>query len=432
MRSRNPVDALRRSLRSPRLILVEAIAVVATGLVSTFVPQAPSLTERIRFADHAPLLAKLAGPLGLHRVFTSWWFLGLVLLATGSLLVVLFDQWKRLLREWSATPAPASFGSAPYRAEFVRPARGAGPSERIERSGRLGIAGSAVFHVGLLLLIGAGVGRLLVGSDAAVELYEGETLPPGPEAFQAQWPGLLAGPVATATPVTLLRIEPRWHRSGRLDRLGARLLVGEGGGAHEARVEVNAPLDLDAARLYVTQDYGVAAMYEIVGGPAAGQHVSLLEAYQDGEFVRAENLPGGYVLRGRSEVHGSEGRPEALELRVLRAGGLLAADRLVPGAVLRLPDGVRLRLYDLRWWARFNGARDGSVIPAYAGFAVVILGAVLMFGVVPVETLVQVIPEDGLERVTVALRARRFVPIFAERFRARVEREGGPSQERRS
>lgn len=426
------IDRLRRLLRAPLLVVSEAAGIALAALISTAVPQAPSLTERTRFAAESPVLERAAAALGLHHVFSSPWFLALVLLAAASLLVVLMDQVKTLLREWRSTPAAGSFGAAPFRAEFMRPARGGAPSERIERTGRLGLAGSAVFHLGLLALIGAGVARLLVGADAAVELFEGETLATDPAAFQAQWPGLAAEPVASPAPVTILQIAPRRYPSRRLARLAARVRVGDGERALDLPVEVNAPLDLGGTRLYLAQDYGVAALYEIVGGPAAGRHVSLLGMYEDGEFVRAEILPEGWVVRARSEPGPGDGRPRAVEVRVLRAGGLLASGMLAPGDVLALPDGGRLVLNDLRWWARFNGARDASALPAYAGFAIVVLGAILLFGVIPVDTLVRVVPEDGMERVTVALRARRLTPLFAERFGRRIALEGGPTRDWRS
>lgn len=428
----DPLGALKRQLRSPRAVVLEVVAIAVAGLVSTLVPQAPSLTERIRFASEWPVAGRIASALGLHHVFTTPGFLAVVLVILASLVVVLFDQARGIARDWRAGPGVRGFTAAPFHAEFTRPARGAGASERIERSGRLGIAGSALFHLGLIVLVLAGLARLLLGADAGVELYEGETLRPDPSAFEAQWPGLAASPVAFRSPVTLRELAPRRYASLRLERLRADLQIGDGAAGRRARVEVNDPLDLDGARLYVTQDYGVAALYEIVGGPAAGRHASLLRQYADGEFVKAEVLPEGWTVRARCEPGAGDRRPRAAEVRVLRRGGLLASGTLAPGDALALPDGGRLVLNDLRWWARFDGARDPSAVPAYVGLAVVVLGAILVFGVIPVDVLVRVEPDGELERVTVALRAGRLAPLFAERFAALVAREGGTEMDWRS
>ena len=57
------------------------------------------------------------------------------------------------------------------------------------------------------------------------------------------------------------------------------------------------------------------------------------------------------------------------------------------------------------------------------GFAMAIVGVVLMFGFVRVDTLVVAEPDGEGERVTVAMRPQRLAPVFADRFARLVERE---------
>jgi hypothetical protein len=99
---------------------------------------------------------------------------------------------------------------------------------------------------------------------------------------------------------------------------------------------------------------------------------------------------------------------------------------LRPGEALILPGGGQVSVHDLRYWGGFILGHDLSVWPAYAGFALALLGAVLMFVVVKVDTAVIVEQAGDRERVTVALRPQRLAPLFAERFDRLVRDEGGP------
>ncbi len=82
-------------------------------------------------------------------------------------------------------------------------------------------------------------------------------------------------------------------------------------------------------------------------------------------------------------------------------------------------------LHGLPMWSRINGSVDGALWLAYLGFAFTIFGALLMFAVIKVDTCVAVVRRDDVEQVTVAMRAERFAPVFAERFERVVSREGG-------
>jgi hypothetical protein len=112
-----------------------------------------------------------------------------------------------------------------------------------------------------------------------------------------------------------------------------------------------------------------------------------------------------------------------VDVRVLDGDALVAAGRLERGSALALPDGTSLVLRDVRWWVRVTASRDPTAWPMFAGFAIAILGVVLMFGLVRVDTLVVAEPGEGGEKVTLAMRPQRLAPAFAERFERLVERE---------
>jgi ResB-like family protein len=419
---RSVFKRFRSFLRSPRTILLEGAGVTFAGVVSTAVPQRPTPTERVRWAVEHGLLEPAARALGLHAVFTAWWFLAVVALAAASLALVLVEQWRKLLREGRRSPTEASLRTAPLRVEFERPARGA--AGRVRSRHRLGRAGSPLFHTGLLIVMLAGVGRLLFGAEAMVQLYEGERLEPRPAAFDAQWGGPLARPAALGAPVVVRELLPERYPSGALRTLRARLVV-ERAVPREEAIAVNAPLDLGRERLYLSSTHGCAAFVEVERQGSVERRILMLDEAADREFVRSEFYPDGLELRLRA-MGGARGeRPAALEVRALRDGALVALGSLRPGEALALSGGGRIALADLRWWARFSASRDLSAWPAFAGFFLALLGAVLMFTLVPVDEAVIVRVEGDRERVVVALRPLRFAPLFRERLERLVRDEGG-------
>jgi hypothetical protein len=369
-------------------------------------------------------LAPAVRALGLDRVIETGWFLALVAVAAGSLAIVLVEQWRRLFREWRATPTVASFQSAPLRAEFERAARGA--STKIARHHSVGLLGSPLFHLGLMVVVLAGVVRMLFGAEAAVRLYEGEVLPARAEAFEVRWAGPLATPLAFEWPVELVELVPDRYPSGALRFLSARVAIHADSPRRE-QLAINSPLDDGGERLYLSSRHGCAAFVEVESQGLTDRRVAMLDEASLREFVSAERFPGDLEFRFGAKVGPSGERPEAVDFYALRRGAIIASGALRPGQEVHLPDGGRVALVALRYWARFTASRDLSTWPAYGGFALALLGAILMFALVKVDTAVIVTPMGDRERVLVAMRPQRLAPLFGAEFERLVVEEGGPA-----
>lgn len=421
---------VRRLLRSPWTITAELASVALAGVAATLVDQHPTAGERARRLVAHPLGGRVVDLLGLDRIFTSGWFLAAVGVSAASLALVAWEQWRRGAREWRI-PDEARFRAAPFRRTFSRPARGAGRRVRITSRGRVALLGAPLFHTGLLVVMLAGIVRMLLGADAARALHEGGRLEVGAGAFETQERGWLAGPVALPAEVRLLRLHPTYHPSGELRELAADVTVG--GAPAESRVAVNAPLQIGATRLYLTSSLGAAALVDVAlatsspQDPAAtpGTAAALLLP-EGGDYAFAGPLPDGSELRLRAPLQpGAERPPPWVEARVLSDGVLRAAGRLQPGAALALPGGGSLTLREVRWWVRVVASRDPSTWPVYVGLAVTVLGVLLLFGVTRVDTLVVAESRGDTEEVLVALRPGAHAPAYAEAFELLVEREAG-------
>ena len=417
-------SAFQRFLRAPRTILAELTGLVIAGVVGAVVPQSgsASTTELEALQRGSPWLSAPIRFLNLDQVFHSPWFLALTLLTAASLAVMVLNQVRRLLRSWSAPLQPAHFLSAPLKAEFERCARTAKAETRIWTEKRWGLAGSTLFHTGLLLVIIAGALRALFGTEAAVDILEGETLAPESQAWAAHWPGRLAGHFQLPQPVNLQSVESDTYPNGEQRKLQAQLSVG--GDGHT--LAVNHDLTIGGRRLHLGTDHGMAALLEWERpGTAISREAVLLTRQNQGRFEGASGTESDLRAHVRGWID-SSGRPaHILEVRVMKGAALLGSAAMRLGETMPLPDGTRLRLAGAPLWIRLRGSYDPALWLAYAGFAWVLAGAVLLFVVIKVDGCLVITPLGERERVFVALKPHRFAPLFEERFQDLVDQLGG-------
>ncbi len=414
----SPLRAATRLLRKPAVIVGELTAITLAGVLGATIPQsALTATGEIERAPSEPL-ASIVDLLGLDRIFGSTWFLALVVLVGCSLFLVWKDQWRRTWRVWRRPARGARLSGAPYRYEVGVPLSEPRREGRVRYrdSLRLGLWGSPVFHLGLLVLVVAGVLRLLLGADAVVDLVEGETLPPSPSAYGAQWPGLLARPFSLRTPLTLGRLRVDNYPDGSLRQLAAEVQLGGRAGGQKQTVAINDPLSDGTHSLYLTSTYGPTVLLTTDLGGALERHTLLLYPDRSGRYSGELQLGTGANAVRAVAFTRDRLDPAALEVRVLRGTALLAGTRLAPGEAIRFPDGRVLELRGTAQWARFTAQRDVSAPVAYTGFALACLGALLMYGIIRVESEVAWTPTPDGVRLTVAMRPQRFAPLFAPRF----------------
>lgn len=431
-----PVElrAVKRFLRSPRLIVGEIGAIAFAGVLGAALPQAgkASIAELARLREHGPLATALVDLFALDHVFQSAWFLALTLLAAASLSIVVGEQLQRLRVLWSQRLTEAHFQRAPFRVEFERPARlASAPADAAARTvlrteRRLGLVGSPLFHIGILLVIAAGALRALFGVEAVVDLIEGERLPPAAEAWAAQWPAALAKPFQLDVPLTLDAVEATRYPGGDLRDLRVRLSVQRSERVEQEEVAINSELQAPGGRLYLGSDYGPAGLVEWEDDAGAlVKEAVLLVRSATGGYEGVSSGPAGARAHLRGHVDGAGNHPSALDVRVLDGSALLFAGTVGIGQRVPLHGGRALALHGVPFWARLRGSRDPGLWLAYTGFALVLAGATIIFAVVKIDTCVVVRPAGNHERVTVALRAQRFPPLFHERFQRLVRQEGG-------
>ena len=412
---------LKRFLRSPKVILAEIAMITLVCILGSAIPQADS-TADVEFVAN-PFVKIFA----FDHIFKSFWFLAITLLCFASLLVVISDQIKRLRFAWSKELSEEDFRNSTYCTEFERPARleagqfTDGPQVEIKTKDKLALAGSLVFHAGILLLIIAGILRALFAVDAVVDLMEGETLPTTVQAWGAQWPGIMAKPLKLDHPVILDKVKVDRYKSGALKDLSVVLSIERSNDIEKHEVAINKELKISGLRLFLGNKYGPTALIEWhkEGNSLAKDAVLLADK---GNQTYEASISGPDGLQGYFRTHKNS---NSIEMRVMKDNALLHVGKINVGQTIQLPEGQTLLLHGMPLWARLNASSDPALWLAYLGFALGLIGSVIIFFLTKNDTCVIVTPAGDIERVFVALRVQRFAPLFEHRFRQLVQEQGG-------
>ena len=367
----------------------------------------------------------LFGAVGAARenwhVFKTPGFTALAALMAASLSLVVGEQFRRLRAGWTRPLAESSFQSAPFRAEFERPATISRPEKKIWSERRLGLAGSFVFHSGLLLLIVAGMLRALFAADAVTDVLENETLAPQASAWGGQFPGVAARPFALDREMTLREVKAARYAGGDLQSLSLR--IGVDGADRE--ICVNQELRLGGNRIFSAREFGPAVLVESLHAGKTTRCAVLLAENGAGNYEGELALANNLRVHFRSYIDRNGTRPGMAEVRVMRGHALLAVESLPAGASLALPDDVQITLQGLPFWARLHGSRDAALWLAYLGMLLTMTGAAMMFCLIKLDFCTVVTPLGEREKVFIALKPQRFAPLFQERFEKLIGEFGG-------
>ena len=415
-------------MRSPPVIVGELLALVLVCSLGAALPQVGTATrtELLRLHDSGPFATALVRLFALDHIFRSGWFLAATVLTCASLVVIVFEQIKRLRMQWSQRLSEPYFRNAPFHVEFERESvagaiapefAAAGSRLQIWTERRIGLLGSPVFHLGLLLIIVAGAARALFGTEAVVDLVEGETLPATSAAWAGQWPGVLGRALQLDCPVTLDMVKASHYQDGDLRELKVQLSLQRDQGSQPVELAVNRDFRTGRGRVFLGSDFGPAALVEWQSaGNAPKREAALLAKKAGGAFEGASAGPNSLRAYLRAQIGADGAHPVSIEVRVMRDGALLFTGDARPGQAVSLRSGEKLLLLGTPFWVRLRGNHDPALGLAYLGFVLVMAGVVLIFAVVKVDFCILATRMGERERIFVALKPQRFAPLFQERF----------------
>jgi cytochrome c biogenesis protein ResB len=391
------------NLTSRRTSIALMAFVAVFGALGAWIPQSSlgNTEALVIWQEKNPLMARVADALGLHEIFSSWWFLtalAVFALALGIATVRLVrDSW-RAWRGPGRTPRTALPGASVD--AIIERAQQAGYRLRAASAGRyvlrrhgLGVWASPVLHVGMLLSLVWGALLLGTTTGAIADFSVGEVRVPGAEYYAVED---ATDPPELGVPWRFDGMDVATWPSGVLKDVSARLSFFDGGAWVQRTVSVNDPLRIKGHTIYVQPgEFGDAALLRITDGEGV-EHRIRMDFYfiEDGAPAYTD---GPYVI-GDASI---EGRWDPYGVRSTKPLGLRPAGddsfepvTLAPGETATVGD-LAVEFVGATQWARVIVQRSPSVTPLFFGFAIIGLGSLMLYAWVPRELVLEE-ADDGL------------------------------------
>jgi cytochrome c biogenesis protein ResB len=315
----------------------------------------------------------------------------------------------------------------------------------------IGTLGSAVFHWSIFALVLSVLVASLVRADGLMGVPIQARIPDVPASYGV----LSAGPLHTwpAAPRTFeiedLKID--YMKAGLNRGPTPIVVVRDAQGRVLARQAVYPNNPLRVASLTVhPNDYGLSAHFELVGadGASMGAIIRPLDFAEvekgftdptefsltgpDGEEVLAVAARIPLDRRGSNVLHLVPKSPAA-EVRVTETGGSTVASSTVPvGDAVDLPDGSRLRLVSVGYYARLSVVNDPTVPAVYLALLMGLIGMSVALFARQRAVIVRVSQSAGQATLEVTARLWRNAGMTAAELKSVLVDAAGPFTKERA
>lgn len=442
-----PMNRLLRFLLSPTTAIFLMAGVGVACLIPAFVPQLAE-KEPAFFAlwqAQSPWQYYLIDRLQLNRVFTSLWFLCLILLVTCSLACSLYYQTKAALK--SAPPSrksgwpgaggksfscavPAGSAALPSLVTQVMKKRGYRPAPAegmgkafFFRKNSLGRWGGVIFHLGLLCIILAGLYNAALQQRGLVLLSEGETFSGKGEEWLSTEQGLLAKPFALDFSARLGSFRPLYSSTGRLKAVESELvLVHKGGQSVTLPLAVNRPVYFNGIKIFLSGKYGYATDFilnERGPNPVLARILLDVPAERGGAIFHELDFPTTdyhLAVNFHPDLHQPSRLPTfpGVDLSISENWAPPRHGRVPLGYTVPLSHGDTLTLRRVSYWTGLIFVNNHGLPLLSLGFGLIIIGTFLLYAVPCKVLFLRVSEEENDQRLFITGSSRRYPALFVQ------------------
>ena len=381
-----------RVVANLRLAIVLLLAIAAFSISGTVIEQGQTLSFYQQNYPEDPALFgflswKVVLLLGLNHVYSTWWFLSLLVLFGTSLTACTFTRQFPALksaRRWQFYDRPRQFTKLALSAQLESGSPDAvvpllekrgykvfrAKESVYARKGIIGRIGPIVVHAAMLIILAGAIWGTLTGFLAQEMVASGETFRVQ-NIFEA---GPLAAPQVPNWSVRVNRFWIDYTPEGSIDQFYSDLSVfDERGELKRKTIHVNEPLRYQGVTLYQTS-WGIAAVrVQMNNSPIFQLPMAKLDTQGRGQLwgtwipTKPDLSQGASLivsdLQGTMFVYDAEGK-------------LVSAVR--PGMATPV-NGVMLKVIDLIGSTGLQIKADPGVPIVYTGFALLMLGVVMSY-----------------------------------------------------
>lgn len=423
-------NSFKKIIVSRSLVIAEILLVTAAILIAETIPQRflSSAAAISQWRFHHAILARLADFLHLHSVYTSYWFLLIITLAGLSLSFSLIEQIRLTRRRIKSFSAP---GLAFATLSTLTPeleqklAKGGYRRQRCDQNKDCkfihcswGYWGIVLFHIGMLVVIGASLYSALTERRGSLAIAQHEMLTPADEWVNTE-EGLLATKLQLPATLRYDDLRIRYDDKNVPEHIESLVTFIRSDGLEEQRsVVVNGDIRYQSLRLYHTNEYGDAFTLEFIHSdgtrhlekillehPAAPDEASFLD-------TTLSWLPFTLSLKYFTDVERrSMASPNRqLVMRLMKGKQENSRVTLLSGQSGQLGD-YQVHLLAIEKWAKLVVVDVKGITIIFSGFTLMMFG-LLMSYMTPPRELSFLRQEDG--SYVVYWRATRFAEFYAE------------------
>jgi len=459
------MQKVKRFLLSRKTVISLICAVGISCLVGSTIPQIARKTPQFfeTWKAGRPRLYYLIDLLQLNQVYTSAWFLILIVLVALSLAYSVYYQSKTLIKSKGTAQREITEQSfkdfLALRLVQGSGVRGQGAEGSVEElagkikrifkvrryrlylaaeesryflfgKNRAGRWGSVIFHMGLLICILSALYGLAFQKRGFVQLKQADTFQGKDKDWQAKSPGVFARDYDTGFQVYLNKFIPSYWENDQIKDLESSLTITDTKGESKRFLLSPAgPIRFEGTRIYQSTHYGYALGFLLkqeAGKEVLTNFLLDIPAQKDKPLEGKIDFPiTDYILDMKFYPNLIESSFYAtlpgVDLIVTEKGEQRFKGMVLFSQRARLNNKDSLSFVRIRYWTGLIFVKNCGMPLVYCGFALSTLGAFLIFMLPYKQVYLKVTEEGNNVQISMGGRSNKYNALFSEEFKVLSE-----------
>ncbi len=439
---------------SRKLAVTLIILIVLLSIIGTHIPQRSQLKSDVYNTWKTNHLgeAQVYETLGLTDLFSSVIFLGAVLLLFINTLFCTKNMLTAAIRKMEVRFHKKEYISRLENTTLIRISKGQDSAISIISSelracgykvsqeenrihaekNRIGTFGTSIFHLCILFIILSSLYGTTGRMEGDMRLVEGQTLSEDHGNYMYINEGPLFFENHQKFNITLEKIYPDFYDESNTARgVAGKLVITRDGEEVKTDLVYSNNLMTYQGYTFLGNVNGLAPLLVLRnpdGSVISGSYITASDTDDSRRYVAMfdigdTGLEGGLMVYMTSNLTSLNIAEEDVEqipvmfLKIFDRGTEIFDGRLGLNDAVQIGDKY-LVFSDIKYWSNFYIVKDDGTVPVYAGFALMTLGLMVMFFVVPKKIWVEISKDEKKEdsEIHISGRAERFRSLYDEEY----------------